>query len=131
MGFASQTNTLRGQVRKKATTAVSAGFCVKLDAAGGVSAVSAVADRPQFIALHDAAIGEWVECLPLEPNGQVRIKAGTVAGTQNAGIAVYLAAAPAADGRINEVVTSATKIGYAEEAFVTGQLVLIRPISPQ
>lgn len=131
MPYASQTNTVTGVLKKKATTAVTAGFCVKLDSQGGVSAVSAVADRPQFIALHDAAIGEYVDVLPLDPHQQVRIKAGTVAGTQNAGIAIYLAAAPAADGRINEISTSATKIGYAEESFVTGQLVLIRPISPQ
>src|SRR5262245_40473094 len=116
--YPSQSNTTPGILRKKATTAVTGGYCVKLDSSGGVSAVAAVADKPQFLALHDAAIGESVDVLPLDPNGNVRIKAGTVSGTQNSGVAVYLAAAPAADGRINEVSTSATKIGYAEEPFV-------------
>ncbi len=129
--YASQSNTQNGIVRRVANAAITGGRCVKIASDGRVAPVSAVADRPQFLALHDAASGEAIDLIPLSPDGNVRIRAGTVSGTQNAGIAVYLAAAPAADGRINEVSTSATKIGYAEETFVTDQLVLVRPISPQ
>lgn len=129
MSSALQSNTIRGQLAKIANGAITAGLCVKLHTATGkVTACTAANDRPQFVALNDAADGETVQVLPLEPGGQVRIKAGTVSGTQNAGVAVYLAASN--DGKVNEVSTSATKIGYAEETFVTGQLVLIRPISP-
>lgn len=131
MSSAVQSNVIRGQLSKIAVGAILAGYAVKLHSTtGSVVACSAVADKPQFVALNDAASGEAVQVLPLEPSGQVRLKAGTVSGTQNAGVPVYLAAAPAADGRINEVATSATKIGYAEESFVTGQMVLVRPISP-
>jgi hypothetical protein len=128
--YASQSNTTRGLLRKTASAAITGGYLVKLATDGRVSPVAAASDKAMFLALHDAASGEQVDLAPLSPEGNVRIRAGTVSGTQNAGVAVYLAAAPAADGRINEVSTSATKIGYAEEQFVTNQLVLIRLISP-
>jgi hypothetical protein len=124
--YGNQSNTIEGIVSKVAASAIGAGKMVKLATDGRVTAVAAVADRAMYIALNDAAIGEIVDCQPLDPNTQVRIKAGTVTGTQNAGVAVYLAAS--ADGLVNEVVTGATKVGYAEEQFVTGQLVLVRPI---
>lgn len=126
--YDTQSNTTNGVVAKVAAAAITAGYLVKLTTAGLVTPVAAVGDRAMFVALNDAASGDPVDCLPLSPERNVRIKAGTVSGTQNAGVAVYLAAAPAADGRINEVSTNATKIGYAEETFVTGQLVLVRPI---
>lgn len=128
--YDTQSNTTPGVVAKVAALAVTAGYVVKLTTAGLVTPVAAANDAGAlFVALNSASAGEPVDCLPLSPERNVRIKAGTVSGTQNAGVAVYLAAAPAADGRVNEVATSATKIGYAEETFVTGQLVLIRPIS--
>lgn len=123
-----QTNTVQGPVTKIASGAINAGYCVKLTTAGLVTACTAASDRALFVALETVSDGQPVLCQPLSPDRQVRIKAGTVSGTQNAGVKVYLAAAPAADGRINEVSTSATLIGYAEEQFVTGQLVLVRPI---
>lgn len=126
--YDTQSNTTTGVVSKVAAAAITAGYCVTLTTAGLVAPVSAANNRAMFVALNDAATGEPVDCMPLSPERNVRIKAGTVSGTQNAGVAVYLAAAPAADGRINEVSTSATKVGYAEEQFATGQLVLVRPI---
>jgi hypothetical protein len=126
--YPTQTNTVDGMVTKLASGAITAGNCVKLDSQGKVTAVSAVSDRVLFVALETVADGQPVMCQPLSPESNIRIRAGTVSGTQNAGLPVYLAAIPAADGRINEVVAGATKVGYAEEPFVTNQLVLIRPI---
>lgn len=128
--FSTQSNTRTGAVPKIAQAQITGGRLVKLHTDGRVAPVAAANDRAMYLATHDAAAGEVVECIPLSGEGQIRVRAGTVSGTQNAGVAVYLAAAPAADGRINEVSSSATKIGYAEEPFVTDQLVLVRPISP-
>ncbi|HEY5079413.1 MAG TPA: hypothetical protein VII43_06180, partial [Opitutaceae bacterium] len=75
--------------------------------------------------------GQSVEVLPLSPEGNVRIKAygGGVAGTilvmadptANAGAqAGMVTALPAGAGKY-------VKIGVAEQDFVDGQLVLLRP----
>lgn len=126
MGYPSQTNVVEGIVQKTAAAAISAGYLVKLTSAGLVTPVTAANDRAMYVAAEDIASGASGACIPLSSDRQVRMKCGTVSGTQNAGVAVYLAAS--ADGLVNEVSTSATKLGYAEEKFVTGQLVLVRPI---
>lgn len=123
--FANQTNTKSGSLVKTSASAIVAGALVKLTTTGAVTAVTAVGDRALYVALEAASgTGINIAVQPLDPGTQLRMKAGTVSGTQNAGVAVYLDEA----GLICETSTNATKVGYAEETFVTGQLVLVRPV---
>lgn len=80
-----------------------------------------------FLCLDNAISGQSVALQRLHPGTEVRVKCGTVSGTQNAGVALYLGTSD--DGKVTEVSTNATKVGYSMETFVTGQLVRMQPIS--
>jgi hypothetical protein len=101
------------------------GLLAKIHTDGTYKPVAAANDTRLVLVLEDASSGDNVALQRLHPGTEVRAICGTVSGTQNAGVALYATS----DGHVSEVSTSATKVGYALETFVTGQYVKFQPIA--
>lgn len=126
-----QSNTQEGVLNALADTNLAAaiaagtdirGKLVKQTAGGKVEIPTAVTDVTPFI-VEDVLDSTNVTVRPLHGNRNVRIPA---TGTGNSGDPVY--SDSAAYGSIKKYTTGAAYvIGYAEENWVAGQLLLVRP----
>lgn len=130
-----QSNTLPGPFPVNSAEDLSAknGYLVELVDGGSIAEVqlpTAVTDLALYIVDDGAVADEFSTVAPLSPHRQVRIKAK---GTGSAGATLVLAdPGTAADkGKVRTVPATAGLYfspGLAEEDFVDGQLVLVRPM---
>lgn len=108
-------------------------FLVALGSSGGVAVASlptAITELTPYVVEEGAASGEESKLRPLDPNRNVRIKAE---GTGSAGDVVVMAdpGTSADKGMVRALPAAAATylaVGIAEEDFVDGQLVKIRPV---
>ena len=125
----SMSNTTQGARVIPAGEALTANLLLVLAAAGTVGLPTAVDDPALYLALDDAASGSDAEVLPLSGDQQIRVRAK---GTGSAGAVLALAdPSTAADkGKVRALPAAAGTYfspGIAEENFVDGQLVAVRP----
>lgn len=108
-------------------------FLVVLGSSGGVAVANrptAITELTPYVVEEGAANGENSILRPLDPNRNVRVKAE---GTGSAGDVVVMAdpAVDADKGMVRALPAAAATylaVGVAEEDFVDGQLVKIRPV---
>jgi len=119
-----QSNTQEGLVVKSAGADLSAkgGFLAKLDS-NAQAVLAGAGEQAIFIVDDEGASGANVTLLPLSPTRNSRVYA---AGSISAAGEVQSDSA----GKIVAASSGSWVIGIAEEAIVTGQLGLIRPVGP-
>ena len=142
--FYTQSNTKRGTRDFVAAAGLASkeGLLVVGYSNAGVATVrlpNATTDAPQYVLVDDGLPqnpsadpgGQFVQVLPLDPEQNIRIKAY---GAGTAGTVLVMASPTANAGAQAGMVTALpagaakyAKIGVAEEDFVDGQLVLLRP----
>lgn len=128
-----QSNTRTGAViyPSSGSLADKEGYLIKPTTSGGVTkfAIAAAATDAAFYVCDDggAAAGDDVKGLPLDPGIQLRVKVKSSSTGGNAGDKLTLQT----DGTVDTDPGSGSRnlIGIAEEAYVAGQLVLLRPLA--
>lgn len=127
-----QSNTQAGALLlpSSASLADKEGYLLKVTTSGGVSkfAIAAAATDAAFYVCDDggAASGDDVKGIPLSPDRNFRVLVKSSSSGGNAGDKLTLQT----DGTVDTDPGSGSRnlIGIAEEAYVAGQLVLLRPL---